>query len=106
IGPLLQNTSGSSYRGMRTVNSYNFSDAYAFVELVQAPPSHTAADAMFTIGNDVNAYYRIYVSAGNLIGLRKIGATKTTLFSITYNDTNPRALRTRTNSSGAVTLGT
>jgi len=106
IGPLLQNTSGSSYRGMRTVNSYNFSDAYAFVELVQAPASNTAADAMFTIGNDVNAYYRIYVSAGNLIGLRKIGATKTTLFSITYNSTNHRFLRIRNTSSGAVTLDT
>jgi hypothetical protein len=37
---------------MRTVNSYNFSDAYAWVELVQAPASNTAADAMFTIGNE------------------------------------------------------
>ena len=82
IGPLLQNVAGSSYRGIRTVNSFNFSGAYSYVELVQAPASNTAADAMFTIGNDVNAYYRIYVSAGNLIGQRKIGATKTTLFSI------------------------
>ena len=36
IGPLLQNTGGSNYRGIRTVNTYNFSGAYAFVELVQA----------------------------------------------------------------------
>ena len=36
IGPLLQNVAGSSYRGIRTVNTYNFSDAYSYVELVQA----------------------------------------------------------------------
>src|SRR5215204_1727647 len=61
IGPLLQNVSGSSYRGIRTVNTYNFSNAYSFVELVQAPASNTAADAMFTIGIDVDNYYRMYV---------------------------------------------
>ena len=73
IGPLLQNVSGSSYRGIRTVNTYNFSDSYSFVELVQAPASNTTADAMFTVGNDVTAYYRMYVTAGSLNGQRKIG---------------------------------
>ena len=105
IGPLLQNTGGSNYRGIRTVNTYNFSGAYSFVELVQAPASNTAADAMFTIGNDVDNYYRIYVSAGNLIGLKKIAGTKTTLFTIAYNSTNHRFLRIR-NNSGNVTLDT
>src|SRR5262245_39626234 len=65
IGPLLQNTGSSNYRGVRTNSTYTFSNAYAFVELVAAPSSSTAADAMFTIGNDVDNYYRIYVSAGN-----------------------------------------
>ncbi len=106
IGPLLQNVAGSSYRGIRTVNTFNFSDAYSFVELVQAPASNTAADAMFTVGKDVDNYYRIYVSAGNLIGLKKIGGTKTTLFSITYDSTNHRFLRIRNTSTGAVTLDT
>jgi endonuclease/exonuclease/phosphatase family metal-dependent hydrolase len=105
IGPLLQNTGGSNYRGVRTNSTYSFSNAYAFVELVQAPSSSTAADAMFTVGNDVDNYYRIYVSAGNLIGLKKIGGTKTTLFTTTYNSTNHRFLRIR-NDSGAVTLDT
>lgn len=106
VGPLLQNVSGSSYRGMRTVNTYSFSDAYAWVELVQAPASNTAADAMFTIGTDVNNYYRIYESAGNLIGQKKIGGTKTTLFTLTYNSTNHRFLRIRNTSTGAVALDT
>src|SRR4051794_13538167 len=34
IGPLLQNVNGSSYRGIQTVNSFNFSGAYSYVELV------------------------------------------------------------------------
>src|ERR1044071_2309399 len=95
IGPLLQNVSGSSYRGMRTVNTYNFSDAYAYVELVQAAASNTGADTMFTIGPDVNNFYRIGVTAGAIWGQKKISGTKTTLFSIPYNTTNHRFLRIR-----------
>ncbi len=106
IGPLLQNVSGSSYRGIRTVNTYNFSDAYSYVELVQAPAANTAADAMFTVGTSVTAYYRISVSAGTLRGVRNIGGTKTTLFSITYNATDHRFWRIRNTSTGSVTLDT
>src|SRR5918996_612161 len=106
IGPLLQNVSGSSYRGMRTVNTYSFSDSYSFVELVQAPASNTNADAMFTVGTSVTAYYRIAVTAGSLKGVRNIGGVKTTLFSITYDSTNHRFWRIRHTSTGAVTLDT
>ena len=106
IGPLLQNVSGSSYRGMRTVNTYDFSESYAFVELVQAPASNTAADAMFTVGYSVTAYYRLRVSAGTLTGVRNVGGTKTTLFSTTYNSTNHRFWRIRHTDTGAVTLDT
>lgn len=31
-------------------------------------PQPAGADAMFTVGYNVNSYYRIYVSGGNLIG--------------------------------------
>jgi hypothetical protein len=107
IGPLLQNVNGSSYRGVRSVNSYNFTGAYSYVELVQAPSATTAADAMFTIGKDVDYYYRIYVNAGNLIGQRKIGGVKTTLFTIPYDPVNHRYLRIRHDSvTGSVTLDT
>jgi len=106
IGPLLQNVSGSSYRGMRTVNTYTFSDAYAYVELVQAPASNTQGEAMFTVGSSVTAYYRIWVEAGTLRGTRNVGGTKTTLFSITYDSTNHRFWRIQNTSTGAVTLDT
>jgi IPT/TIG domain len=106
IGPLLQNVSGSSYRGMRTVNTYDFTDDYAFVELVQAAASNTGADTMFTVGPEVNNYYRMGVTAGSLWGQRKLAGTKTTLFSIPYDTTNHRFLRIRHTASGAVTLDT
>jgi len=106
IGPLLQNVSGSSYRGMRTVNTYTFSDAYAYVELVQAPASNTSADAMFTVGSSVTAYYRISVNGGVMRGVRNVGGTKTTLFSTTYDSTNHRFWRITNTSTGAVTLDT
>lgn len=109
IGPLLQNVNGSSYRGISTVNTYNFIDSHAFVELVQAPASNTNADAVFSVGSDFNNQYRMYVSGGNLIGLRRQsmgrGAIEVTLFSISYNSTNHRFLRIR-NDSGTMYMDT
>ena len=109
IGPLLQNVNGFSYRGIRTVNTYIFNDAYAYVELVQAPAFNTNADAMFSVGSDFNDCYRIYVSAGNLIGLRRTqigrGAIETILFSIPYDTTNHRFLRIR-NDAGNLHMDT
>src|SRR6185503_12662273 len=106
IGPLLTNTPDSHYRGIRSVNTYNFTGSYCYVELVQSPSSTTKADAMFTVGNDVNNYYRLYVSEGMLYGLRKIGGSKTTLFSLPYDPVNHRFLRIRHEATGGVTLDT
>ena len=95
IGPLLLNTSGSHYRGLASVNTYDFTDAAAYVELVQAPASTSNGDAMFTVGPNVDNFYRIYVNSGQLIGQRKVGGVKTTLFSINYDAVNHRFLRIR-----------
>ena len=109
IGPLLQNSSGFSYRGISSVNTYNFADAYAYVELVQAPAANTDAEARFAVCSDFNNCYRIYESAGNLIGLRRTsigrGATESVLFSITYDTTDHRFLRIR-NDSGDLYMET
>ncbi|HEU4872422.1 MAG TPA: IPT/TIG domain-containing protein [Pyrinomonadaceae bacterium] len=101
IGPLLDSFTGSAYRGIRTVNTYNFSGAYSFVELVKAPESTTTGYAMFTIGNNVDNYYRLYVSNGNLVGEKKIAGSKSDLFTIPYNLTNHRFLRIRHDSGSA-----
>src|ERR1700752_534033 len=107
IGPLAQNTSGSHYRGVRSINTFDFTGGAASVELVQAASSATAGDAMFTIGYSVEAYYRFYVSGGVLRGQRKVGATKAPLFSASYDPGPDRFLRIRQNSTtGNVILET
>jgi len=95
IGPLKQNTDGSHYNGIRSTNSYNFTGAYAYIQLVQAPSANTAGDAFYTIGLNVDNCYRMYVEAGNLIVQRKIGGAKQTLASITFNATNHAFWRIR-----------
>ena len=85
IGSLFAGLSGSHYNGIRSLNTYNFSGAYSYVELVQAPASNTKADAMFTLGRDADNYYRIYVEEGIFICQAKLGGTKRTLFSSAYS---------------------
>jgi hypothetical protein len=85
IGPLKQNTEGSHYNGIRSGTSYDFTDGYAYVQLVQAPNPLTAADAFFTIGLNVDNCYRMYVESGNLIVQKKIGGAKTTMLTVTFN---------------------
>jgi hypothetical protein len=95
IGALKQNTGGSHYNGIRSATTYNFTNAYAYVELVQGPASATAADAMLTIGRDANNYYRIYVEAGRLICQKKLNGTKADVLNTPYQAVNHRFLRIR-----------
>src|ERR1041384_3987067 len=100
IGPLLQNASyNSSFRALKTVNTYNFTGAYSYVELVQPPSAATDAQAMLNVGNSAAAYYSIRVSAGMLSAIRRIGTTTTTFFSIPYDPVAHRFLRIRHNAT-------
>ena len=94
-GPLLTGQAKSHYNGIRSAQTYNFSGAYAYVELVQAPSASTKADAMFTIGLDANNYYRIYVEGGILICQSKIAGVKHDLFTSGYNAVTDRFWRIR-----------
>ncbi len=85
IGALFSGQSGSHYNGLRSAAAYNFTGAYSYVELVQGPASSTTADAMFTIGQDPQNYYRIYVEQGIFICQAKIGGTKRNLFTAAYS---------------------
>jgi hypothetical protein len=107
IGALKQNTSGSHYNGIRSSAMYNFTGAYASVEIVQTAPAATAADAMLTIGKDANNYYRIYVEAGNLICQKRVNSTKMDLLNIPFDAVNHRFLRIRhDNATGNVIFET
>ncbi|PYP89132.1 MAG: hypothetical protein DMF61_03970 [Blastocatellia bacterium AA13] len=107
IGPLKVNTDGSHYNGVRSAASYNFTGAYCYVELLQAPASNTAGDAMFTVGIDSSNYYRIYVEAGSLFLQKRLGGAKTALLTLGYNAANHKFLRIRHDStSGNVVFET
>lgn len=95
IGPLKQNTDGSHYNGIKSANAHNFVGGYAYVQLVQAPPSNTAADAFFTLGLNVDNCYRMYVEAGSLIVQSKLGGAKQTLLTVAYNPANHAFWRIR-----------
>jgi hypothetical protein len=85
IGPLKQNTDGSHYNGIRSTASFDFTGAYAFVQLIQPPNPLTAADAFVTLGLNVDNCYRVYLESGNLILQKKIGGAKTTMMTLTFN---------------------
>jgi len=100
IGPLVQNATTSLYNGLRSVNAYDFTGAYAYVQMVRTAASNTSADSMFTIGYDVNNYYRIYVEGTNLMIQKRVaGSSKVTMVSVPYNAVNHSFWRIKNDSS-------
>ena len=99
IGPLRQAISGSHYNGIKSASFYNFTGAYCYVQLVQPGAANTTADAMFTLGNSVDNYYRIFVEGGSLIIQERINGVKATLLTMAYDAASHRFLRIRHNSS-------
>ena len=95
IGSLLQGQPGSHYNGIRSTNTYDFTGAYCYVELVQAAASTTKANAMLTLGRDVSNYYRIYIEEGTLICQSRIAGAKRNLFTAAYNPVAHRYWRIR-----------
>lgn len=95
VGSLFSGQSGSHYNGLRSAAAYNFAGAYSYVELVQGPSASTAADAMFTVGQDPQNYYRVYVEAGVFICQSRIGGTKKNLFTSAYSPSVHRFWRIR-----------
>jgi len=95
VGPLKQNVDGSHYNGIKSATAFNFTGAYAYVQLVQGPSASTAADAFYTIGLNGDNCYRMYVESGNLIVQSKIGGVKGTLLTIAYDATSHAFWRIR-----------
>jgi hypothetical protein len=99
IGPLLSDESGSNYNGLVSKAGFQFTNAFAYVEVIQAPSASTKAEAMLTIGYSSNDFYRIYVEGGSLIVEQNIGGTQTQLYSAVYNATNDKFLEIRDDTS-------
>jgi Tfp pilus assembly protein PilW len=95
IGPLPTNATSSSYNGITSLSRYDFTGASAYVQLVQPAATNSNAFTMFAVGNDVNNFYRFYVSGGSLVCEKKIGGTKTEIGSTAYNAVSQQFLRIR-----------
>ncbi|MFL6213183.1 MAG: IPT/TIG domain-containing protein [Blastocatellia bacterium] len=94
IGPLFRLTGSSHYAGLSSRQRYDFTGAYAWVAVVQAPAITTTGDAMFTLGPDANNYYRIYEEAGVLYIQKRLGGgAKVTMWSGAYDATQHRYWR-------------
>jgi phosphatidylinositol-3-phosphatase len=99
IGPLPTNASSSSYNGITSAKRYDFTGAYAYVQLVQAAASNSNAFTMFAVGNDSSNFYRFYVSGGSLVCEKKIAGTKSQIGSAVYDAVNQQFLRIRHDAS-------
>ncbi|MGH9830724.1 MAG: alkaline phosphatase family protein, partial [Blastocatellia bacterium] len=99
IGPLSQAASGSHYNGLRSAATFNFTGSYCYVQIVTPPANDTAADAMLTVGTDVNNFYRMYIESGNLIVQRKAAGSKSVLLTQSYDPVNDQYLRIRHDAS-------
>ena len=95
VGPLLKGVSGSNYNGVTSVNHYNFTGGYGYVEVVQPPASNTTADATLVVGSPNGNYYRFVVEGSSLICGKKTGSSKVTLAAAVYNATNDKFIRIR-----------
>jgi len=99
IGPMLQQAAGSHYNGIKSAASFNFTNAYCYVEVAQAAATNTAADAMLTLGKDVDNFYRIYAEAGTLFISKKIATAKATMMTVSYSSVSQRYWRIRHDSA-------
>jgi len=99
VGPLKQNVDGSHYNGIKSAGAFNFTNGYAYVQVVQGPATNTAADVFFTIGLNVDNCYRMYVESGTLFVQSKLGGAKQTLLTVPYNATNHAFWRIRHDSA-------
>lgn len=93
IGPLAANATGSHYNGIATVGQYDFTGAYAYVELLQPASTSGVTYTMFTVGINNANYYRWYVTGTQLIAQQNLGGTKQDLTPLTYVPADHRFLR-------------
>jgi hypothetical protein len=101
IGPL---SNVDTWNGVYTANSYDFTTGHVQVKLVRAA-SGANDYTMFAAGVDVNNFYRVVVSNGMLVFQKKIGGTKTVLYSAPYDATQHQFLKI-SHSGGDVVFST
>jgi hypothetical protein len=96
IGPMITGLSSPNYNGVRSVNTYNFTGAYAYMQFVQV--GGTSIDEVLSAGPDKGDWYSfgVHGASGNTLQIqckKSIAGTQTTLLTASYNSTNHQFLR-------------
>ena len=91
VGPIPNQPDGTTYNGIRSTTTHNFTNGYTQVRVAQAASSQ--AYTMFAVGINSSNYYRFYIFAGTLVCEQRINGQKTALFTTTYNSANHQFLR-------------
>jgi fibronectin type 3 domain-containing protein len=104
IGPLLSGLSGNNYNGITSAAAYNFTGAYAYVQVAQLAGQGGGIEEALSLGPNSSNWYSFAVHgvSGSLIQIqckKNIGGAQTTLFSATYNSGNHQFLRIRHDSA-------
>ena len=78
IGPLKQEL-GTHYNGIVSLNAFDFTGAYAYVQAAVPPSTSTQAEMHLTLVKDGSNNYRIFLKGTTIKFEKKVGNTKTLL---------------------------
>lgn len=95
IGDLLQSTTGTHYNGITSKNAYDFTGAYAYVQVAVPPPDNTMSQWFFTMPVDASNHYRVYVQGTSISFEKKEAGIKTQVGTGTYDAVNQAFVRLR-----------
>ena len=103
VGPLLQNATGFHSNGIVSKNSYDFTGAYQYIQVISPPSASTAAELRMSVaGTNSPAHnlYRYIIIGPTLKIQRVIAGTAVNLIPpIAYNATSMKFLRIRHDSA-------
>ena len=106
VGPLLENTSGFHFNGIVSDNAYDFTGAYAYIQVVTPPPIAANSEIRFTVAsaNSPSANLYRYILVGGNLKLQKVigGAASNVIGPIAYNGTTMKFLRIRHDGSNVL----
>ena len=99
VGPLLQNTSGFHFNGVVSNLSYNFTGAYAYLQVVTPPPAGSTSELRLSVAGSSSPSANVYrfIILGPNLKLQKVigGAAVNVVVPFAYNATSMKFLRIR-----------
>ena len=111
VGPLLQGASGFHFNGVVSNLNFDFSSAYAYLQVATPPPGGSTAEVRFSLAganSPASNLYRFIILGSNVKLQRVLGGTAINLIApFAYNATSMKFLRIRHDSiSGNVVFET